>query len=206
MFSSTNNFALKKLNFFEVKNIKITGLDTKSKNILLDDIKRLNLENIFFINGKEIGSILNSNTLIEKYNISKKYPSTLNVKVTKAKFLAKMNNNGKIFFIGSNGKLSKGKFFEENLPFVFGNPKIKEFLKIKKIIDESSFSYDQIENLYFFQSKRWDLELKNKIFIKLSKDNMKDSLNYAFKFINHENITDNKILDLRVKNQIILHE
>ena len=35
---------------------------------------------------------------------------------------------------------------------------------------------------------------------------MKDSLNYAFKFINHENITDNKILDLRVKNQIILHE
>ena len=73
-------------------------------------------------------------------------------------------------------------------------------------IDKSKFSFDQIENLYFFQSRRWDIELKNKIVIKLPTDNIKNSLDNVFNFINDNKSTDIKILDARVKNQIILNE
>ena len=43
---------------------------------------------------------------------------------------------------------------------MFGNPEIVEFFNIKKIIDESQISFEEIESLYFFLSKRWDLEIK----------------------------------------------
>ena len=59
-------------------------------------------------------------------------------------------------------------FKTNELPFIFGNPEINEFLNIKKIIDESKISHMKKLKIYiFFLSKRWDLELRNNIIIKL---------------------------------------
>ena len=82
----------------------------------------------------------------------------------------------------------------------------KIFLKFKRIIDQSNISYSQIKNLYFFQSKRWDLELENNVILKLSKDHTKLSLNQAFELINDKNFKDIKVVDARIKNQIILND
>ena len=87
-----------------------------------------------------------------------------------------INNNGKVFLVGSNGKLSKNDFLNNKLPFIFGKPDINEFLNFKKIIDQSKFSYNEITNLYFFPSKRWDLELRNNRIIKLSQNFTKETL------------------------------
>ena len=106
-----------------------------------------------------------------------------------SKSLAKINQNGKILFIGSNGKLSEINSHKQELPFIFGKPKIQEFLDFKKIIDDSKFSYEEIKNFYFFPSKRWDLELKNNIVLKLPKKNSKNSLDYLFEFIADKNIS-----------------
>ena len=43
--------------------------------VLINQIKNLNLNNIFLINKKN-SKLMNSNSLIEKYKIFKKYPST----------------------------------------------------------------------------------------------------------------------------------
>ena len=110
-----------------------------------------------------------------KYTILKKYPSTLNVRIEKTKFFAKINKNNKIFYIGSNGKLIKNNIKYE-LPFIFGNPSINEFLTFKKIIDNSKINYEEIKNLYYFQSKRWDIELNNNLIVKLPKKNLDNSL------------------------------
>ena len=79
----------------------------------------------------------------------------------------------------------------------------KEVVRDEKI-DESKFSYEQINNFYFYPSKRWDLELKNGIRIKLSNLNLVNSLNKSFEFLNDENFRDIKTIDLRVKNQTII--
>ena len=47
---------------------------------------------------------------------------------------------------------------------------------------------------------------KNNILIKLSKDNLKESLNNAFKFMNNINLENTKVIDARIKNQIILND
>ena len=202
---SINNKNLNKLNFYIIKNFNVTGLNYLDNEILLKDIKNLNLENILFLNKAKIINTIESNSLVEKYKVFKKYPSTINIKIQKTTFLAKINQNDKIFILGSNGKLSKNNSSIKNLPYIFGNPETIEFFNFKKIIDDSKISYDSIKNLYFFKSKRWDLELKNNILIKLPENNAKESLDNVFEFMKDVNFGNTKVIDARIKNQIILN-
>ena len=203
---SINNIALTKINFEKIKSIQISGLNQNQNINLLENIKELNIKNIFFLNGNEISKIISSNSLVENYEIFKKYPDTLDIKIERTKFLAKINNNGKIFLIGTNGKLSDVKFSDKELPFIFGKPSIDEFTKFVHIIEQSKLPINQVKNLYFFQSKRWDLELKNNVILKLSKDHTKLSLDQAFEFLNDNNFNEIKVFDARIKNQIILND
>ena len=160
LLGSINNISLNKIQFEKIEKINVSGLDESDNQKLLKEIKNLNLGNIFFINRNEINTIINSNSLVETYDIFKKYPSRIDVKLKKTNFLAKINLDGQLFFIGSNGKLTQSFFINEDLPFIFGNPNINEFLKFKKIIDNSKISYENIKSLFFFRTKRWDIELK----------------------------------------------
>ena len=203
---SLNNVNLSKIKLINVKDINVSGLDEKNNLKILKKMQNLNLENIFIISTDEIQNIFESNSLVENYEIIKIYPSTLNVQIKKTKFLARTNINGKIFLIGSNGKLIENNFSNKKLPFIFGNPITDEFLKFEKIIKNSKIPYDKVRNLYYFQSKRWDLELENKIILKLPAYDIKNSLDLAFEFLNHKDLKNEKIIDLRIKNQIILHD
>jgi len=205
-FGSINNIELSNLKIKKIEKIEISGLDEIDNYNIFKDIKNLNLENIFFLNSEAVNEIIEKNSLVEKFSVFKIYPSTLLIKIKKTDFLAMINNNGKIFLIGSNGKLSSKNISTIELPFIFGNPKINEFLKFKQVIDQSRFSYDQIKNIYFFPSGRWDIELKNKIFIKLPKNINKIYLNYVFEFLSDNSFDNLKILDARIKNQIILND
>ena len=204
--SSISNKFVDNSKSIKIKNINVLGLESKDNQIILDKIKYLKLENIFSINKNEILTILNSNSLIESYEIFKIYPSTINIIIKKTEFLAKINDNGKIFLIGSNGKLIPTVKPYKDLPFIFGTPKIDEFLKFKQIIDNSKFSYNQIENLYFYQSKRWDLKLKENILLKLPNDFSNKTLDTLYEFLEEYNVKNFTIIDSRIKNQIILNE
>jgi cell division protein FtsQ len=203
---SINNIDINDLKFQSITDINVIGLEDKDNSILLKKIKDLNLENIFLINKNNLINQIESNSLVEKYFIFKRYPSSLNINIEKANFLARINKNGKIFVLVSNGKLSENTYSSNQLPFVFGNPDIVEFFNIKKIINESKISYEEIKNLYFFLSKRWDLELRNNIIIKLPNDNTKEALKLALEFLHSNEFKDIKIIDARIKNQIILND
>lgn len=206
LFGSITNISFQNSQLLNLNNITVSGLDDENNKEVLKNLKSLKLNNIFFLNEKKIKNVIEINPLIENYKISKIYPDTLDVKIKKTKFLGKINQDGKILFLGSNGKLSEYIFENQKLPFIFGKPKIQEFLDLKKIIDESKFSNFEIENFYFYPSKRWDIELKNNIFLKLPKDNIKISLDYSFNFLKNNNFKNNKVIDARVKNQIILND
>jgi len=204
--SSINNIRLKNLDFQKIEDIEVYGLGEAENKLLLNKVKNLNLNNIFLINKKKISNLINSNSLIETYQIFKKYPSAIKIIIKKTIFLARINYNNKIFIIGSNGKLIPNDLIADKLPFIFGKPEIQEFLKFKTIIDQSNFPYEQIESLYFFPSKRWDIKLKNNVLLKLSNNSTKASLNYAYNFLENYNVGKFSIIDIRVNNQIILNE
>ena len=198
---SINNINLNGLKFQNINNINITGLDINNKLILLKNIENFNLKNIFSINKIDLKDEIESNTLVENYSIFKRYPSSLDINIQKTQILAKINKNGQIFYIGSNGKFIKNNSLNNEPLFIFGNPDVFEFFKIKEIIDKSKISYTEIKNLYFFPSKRWDLELVDNTIIKLPIDNVYLALNLAIEFL-----SDHKFIDARIKNQIILND
>ena len=206
LFGSVNNITLNNSQFYSINKILVSGLDENDNRELINKLNSLNLKNIFFLNKSKIKNIIENNTLVENYKISKIYPSTLDIKINKSKSLAKINQNGTIFFIGSNGKLSEKISQNQKLPFIFGKPKTQEFLDFKKIIDNSKLSYNDIQNFYFFPSKRWDIELKNNIIIKLPITNSKSSLDYVFEFLSNKNIKNNSTIDARIKDQIIFND
>ena len=205
-FGSITNLTFQNNQLLNLKKIIVSGLDEKENEDLKKKIYNLKLNNIFFINEKKIKNIIEINSLIESYKISKIYPSTLDIKINRTKLLAKINKNGKILFLGSNGKLSEIFFYDKKLPFIFGKPKIQEFLDFKKILDESKFSYNEVKNFYFFPSKRWDVELRSNIILKLPRYNSKTSLDHVFDFLALKNLRNNFTVDARVKNQIISYE
>jgi len=198
---SINNINFNSLKLQNINNIDITGLDIKDKSILLTEIQNFDLNNIFLIAKMDLANEIESNSLVENYFVFKRYPSSLNINIEKTQFLAKINKNGQIFFIGSNGKFIKNDSLNNQLPFIFGNPTVKEFFKIREIIDKSKISYSEIKNLYFYPSKRWDLELKDNTIIKLPIDDIDRALNLAIEFLD-----DNKLIDARIENQIILND
>jgi len=198
---SINNINFNSLKLQNINNIDITGLDIKDKSILLTEIQNFDLNNIFLIAKMDLANEIESNSLVENYFVFKRYPSSLNINIEKTQFLAKINKNGQIFFIGSNGKFIKNDSLNNQLPFIFGNPTVKEFFKIREIIDKSKISYSEIKNLYFYPSKRWDLELRDNTIIKLPIDDIDRALNLAIEFLD-----DNKLIDARIENQIILND
>jgi cell division protein FtsQ len=199
--SSINNINFNSLTLRNINNINISGLDIKDKSTLLKQIENFSLNNIFLISKIDLTNEIESNSLVENYSVFKRYPSSIDINIEKTKFLAKINKNGQIFYIGSNGKFIKNDFLNNQLPFIFGNPEVIEFFYIKEIIDKSKISYSEIKNLYFFPSKRWDLELRDNTIIKLPNENINLALKLAVDFLD-----DNKFIDARIKNQIILND
>ena len=204
--SSISNNSISNLKLNKTQKINVSGLNENDNQKLLNDIKNLSLENIFFINKSEIIKVINANSLIERYEVFKKYPSTINIKIEKTNFYAKINNEGKTFLIGSNGKLTLSQSDYGELPYIFGKPNINEFLKFKKIIDSSKFSYKQIKNFYFFPSNRWDLKLKDDILLKLPNNFTYETLDYLYEFLENYKGESFNIVDARIENQIILNE
>ena len=203
---SINNINFNGLKLQNINNINIIGLDIEDKLILLKKIKNFNLNNIFFIGKNDLINEIESNSLVETYFIFKRYPSSIDINIEKTKFLAKINRNGKVFYLGSNGKFTKNYFSNNHLPYIFGSPKIIEFFDIKEIIDKSKISYKEIKNLYFYPSRRWDLELRNNTVIKLPHINTNLALNLALEFLYKEEFKDIKMIDARIENQIILDD
>ena len=201
---SINNNSINNLKLEKVKKINIFGLDENDQKILIYNLKNLDLKNIFYINKKSFQKIIENNPLVEEYNVIKKYPYSINIYIKKTNFIARINENGKFFLVGKNGKLSNNNNSKIQLPYIFGKPEIIRILELKKIIDQSNIEYSQINSLYYFKSNRWDLKLDNNIIIKLPERIEKETLNEISMFLKNINLENKKIVDARIKNQIII--
>ena len=51
-----------------------------------------------------------------------------------------------------------------------------------------NFDFDEVKNLYFFKSGRWDIETKNGLLIKLPKKELKKSLEIFDKFFKYRKL------------------
>lgn len=198
-----NNKNSSQIIFFK-KNFEIIDLsEFKSENII-NELSNLKNQNLFLLKKDEILKKIKSHKIIEKYYVFKNYPSNLNIKIEKTKFLAITKKNETFYYVGLNGNLINVENNKLDLPFIFGDVDVKKFLELKTIIDKSDFNFDDIENFYIFKSQRWDIETKKGILIKLPKKELSNSFKILFQIMNDKNFKISKNIDLRQNNQVII--
>ena len=203
--STINNKFFSEIKLKTIDKITIKGLEGKEKRELLNNLSLLDLNDIFFLNKFELIKKLEANKLIENYTVFKKYPSSLEIRINKTKFLANVIKDEKFFVLGSNGKLIETFDKDNNLPNIFGNYNKDSFFSLLKSLEKSNFELFKIKNLYFYKSGRWDIETNDNMIIKLPKKNLETSLNLIFNLMINDKFKNINILDLRQDKQVIIN-
>ena len=206
LLGSLNNKYLNKINFPKLNEIQINGINEKNQTFLLEELDKFKINNIFEIDQAGIISIIDKVDIIENYKIFKKYPSTLEIDVEETKLLVLKNIDGKNYALGSNGKYIYFEDKQNELPYIFGNFKNEDFFRLKKIIDQSTFDYNEIKNLFFFLSGRFDIETKNGVLILLPRDGVKESLELSVELLRNDLSGKISIIDNRQSNLVIINE
>ena len=203
---TVNNINFLNFNLPQISNLEISGLNDFEKEEFKDDFDFLKNKNIISLDKDEVLKKIFSNKIVEDAFIFKKYPSDLKISIKKTDFLAITKKDNQDYYIGSNGNLILLRNISENLPFVFGDIEVEEFLKLKLQIDKSKFEFDQIKNLFFFKSKRWNIETKDGLIIMLPLNQIDLSLNILSKIMNEKQFQNKKLIDLRNNGKVIIND
>lgn len=183
--------------------INVSGLSNSKNLIIKEKLNKLLFKNIFFIDSDSVNNIISQFNLVESYRVKKIYPTKIEVEIEPTEFIARVKGS-KEFLVGSNGKLINDEYTDKKLPFIFGKFDTKKFLKFKKNLDSSEFRFNDFQSIFFYPSERFDLKTINNILIRLPEKNLSKGLSIAHKIINNDNFKDNKIIDLRVSNRVII--
>ena len=201
---NNKNFTNDISKLFNIKQIKITGVDYNLEKEIYDQLKKFNGKNLLSIDKKKLLEIVNNNKIIESYSIIKKFPSTLILNLEKTKFLASFFRNGKKYYLGSNGKEILSNKYKASLemPIIYGNFKPRNFLELLSKFEKNNIPLKDIKQFYYFESDRWDFKTKNNILVKLPNANL-DKVLKLYLFLQKTN-DQKKVIDLRVSNQVII--
>ncbi len=161
-------------------------------------------KNLLFLKNEEIEKILMKNSLIESFEIKKKYPNTLKIKIFEKKPFAILLNKKNKFYLSEKIDLIEFSNLKEyqNLPYVLGNK--DEFKIIYENLKKINFPLNLIKKYTLYESKRWDLETTTKKIIKLPQNDYIKSLE-NFLYIREKNdLKKYTLFDYRIQDQLIL--
>jgi len=189
---------------FDLKKITIENNLLLSDKDIKDLLSSAYNENLLFLDNDKIKKALMQNSFIESFNIKKKYPSTLKIKIIEKKPIAILLNQKKKFYLSEKIDLIEFNNLPkyENLPYVFGNR--DDFEIFYNNLKQINFPLNIIEKYTFYETKRWDLKTKNNKVIKLPSKNYTKSLKSYLKLKDNNSFENYELFDYRISNQLIL--
>ena len=191
---------------FSLKKIYIYGLSNNEKHNIKIELNKLKNINIFKLTEDRVLKTLKKFNFLESIYVNKVIPSTLNINLSKTLIIGKTIRNGEYFYIGKNGNFIESHQLNEtiNIPSVFGEFRIEEYIDLQNILSENEVDVQNIEKYFYYKNKRWDLLLSNKLTLMLPSQNLAKSIKIYKKLLDSDNLINKKIIDLRITNQIIL--
>jgi len=200
-YNPRNKISITKFNLKEIKienNFLLEEKDLKRSLISLYD------KNLIFLKNSEIKEILMNNSFIDSYNLKKKYPDTLKIKIFEKKPIAIILNKKKKFYLSDKIELIdfKNLPYYENLPHIYGN--VNNFKVFYKDLKKINFPFDQVKKYILLETNRWDLETLDGKTVKLPVENYILSLKNFLIIKKEDNFKNYKVFDYRIVNQLIL--
>lgn len=200
-FTTHNKISFTKFNLEEIvieNNVLLKEQDIKKM------LKPIYNSNLIFLDNSKIQKALLQNEFIDSFDIKKKYPNTLKIKIYEKKPIAILLEKKKKFYLSEKIDLIEFKKLKkyENLPYVLGNK--KEFKKFYNNLKKIKFPFQIVDKYILYESNRWDVEIKSKKVIKLPRENYEKSLKNYLKIQDKKNLSKFKIFDYRINSQLIL--
>jgi len=203
--TSINNYNFYNKKIFNIDIVEVTGFSVKKNNMIKNQIKNVDGENIFFIKKRYFKKFIDRNDT--KYLIVKKiYPNKLIINFIPAKPICIISLKDHNIILGDNGKKLDIESIEKKLPKVSGSKNFKNIFKVTNMLKFSKLDYDTINEIVFFKSGRFDVNLNDKILIKFPIKYTEDIINYSGSLLKNKKFLNSKVIDLRIKNKIIKYE
>tara|TARA_Y100000816_G_C26108278_1_gene590033 strand:+ start:2800 stop:3456 length:657 start_codon:yes stop_codon:yes gene_type:complete len=192
------------INNFQILEIDIYNNFILEKNEIKKDLSFLYNKNLIFLKSSGIEKKLAEKSFIKRLEIKKIYPNKLVIKVFEKEPIAIIIDKENKFYLGKKIDLIEYKKLSKysDLPIIYGDKKSFKILfeNLKKV----NFPIELIKNFYIFETKRWDLELKNKKIIKLPAKNYDKILRKFLEIRSNRNFDKYKVFDYRLEGQLIL--
>ena len=85
LFTTISNLQISNSNLFKFsfKDIKVSGLSEKNNLSIVQELKKIQVKNIFFIQKDILIKILSQNNLVNSFEIKKVFPNTIEIKIKK---------------------------------------------------------------------------------------------------------------------------
>ena len=191
---------------FKIKNIEIKNNLLIDKSELKKKLHNIYKKNIFFIREKDIEGPIGGIDFLEKVEVKKKYPNTIIIKVFETKPVAIIFKNKAKYLIDSSSNLISYKDITNfrELPSVFGEDAEKNFIFFLNQLRKNNFPTEQINNFYYFQIGRWDLQLLNNKIIKFPNNNISEAIIKSVELLDRDDFKNYNTIDLRVDGKIIV--
>ena len=205
LLTSINNYNFYNKKIFKIDQVEVKGF-LKSKNTLIkDEISYLLGMNIFFVKKSYFKKLIDRNDTKELV-VKKVYPNKIIINFIPAKPICIILFDDNKIILGDNGKKLDIEKIEKKIPIITGSKNISNIFKVINLLRVSKLDYYKIQEIIFFQSGRFDLNLDNKTLIKFPIKYTEDIINYSSNLLNDKKFANSKVIDLRLKNKIIKYE
>ena len=217
--NNTNNFLKKNIIVFfnylsenydyKLKKIEINKLsyiDEEKIKKFFDDYRD---NSIFLIPIEKILDRIKDESWVKEIKIKSNYKDTLKITIVEFTPRGIYNEKGKSYVFNNQGKVIDYKIqnhpFLDNLIIFHGENALIHSISFLNSIP--LFLVNQIKEAIFVSNRRWDVELKNGIILKLKENDLQNSfINYEkiYKNMSNQDLREIKSIDLRVNNRAIL--
>ena len=189
--------------------VNINGLNNINEDEILNLIKPYKDSSIFLIPIKKIAKKISQNNWVKSINIQSNYKDTIEINIDESKPIGIYTTGIQNILFSDDLKILENianneKRFSALIKFE-GKNSIHESIKLIDSFPDDFIQY--VDKAFLINQRRWDLELKNSILLKLPENNIKEALeNYKKIYINfsNEELIEIESIDLRMKQKIIL--
>jgi cell division septal protein FtsQ len=189
--------------------VNINGLNNINEDEILNLIKPYKDSSIFLIPIKKIAKKISQNNWVKSINIQSNYKDTIEINIDESKPIGIYTTGIQNILFSDDLKILENianneKRFSALIKFE-GKNSIHESIKLINSFPDDFQQY--VDKAFLINQRRWDLELKNSILLKLPENNIKEALeNYKKIYINfsNEELIEIESIDLRMKQKIIL--
>ena len=196
----------KKNLFFNIKNIIILNTSLIKEETVKEKLSGIYNKNTFFVKKSDIIEPLKEIDFFDKIEVKKKYPNTILLKVFETSPVAILFKNKEKYLIdsASNLILLEDESDLNELPSVFGEGAENKLILFLEHLENNNFPIKKVEKFFYFQTGRWDLQLKSNQTFKLPYNKINDAINKSVDLLDRKDFKKYNIIDLRVPGKIIV--